>query len=689
MLAALGPSLLVAQVLPAGGRAGAPPPQGPADVPPPVFRSGVTLVQIDAFVTDADGNPVTGLTADDFEVFERGEPRPVTTFSAVDIPIALPPGTPRGDEAEPDIQTNSRPPGRTFLIALDEISPDRTLRARNIVRRFIADHFGPNDVAAVTLTGRGLSSSGQDFTGNRRLILEAVDKFSGGFEASTPNVQGWETDPQSRSRPSGVVGVQGPAVDKAFSSDARQLASSLRRLTEFLATLPGRKTLLYVGEGLGAIDFFDVVDYNGGALTPASVDAHAAVAAATRGNVTIYPIDPRGLTTDLTPAGAIASDPDPLVGIAQATEILSTRADLAALADVTGGFAATNTNDLAETFARIVHESSVFYTLGFNAGYPKLDGRFVRVEVRVKRPGLQVRARNGYVAPLGEQREPTRVRGKTQLPAVADALASPIASRGLPMRVFAAPYRDGGGANVLLAVEIDASKLPFDAADSALTSDLEITYVATDARSRVVPGRRHAATLAVKPEARQRVFEQGVRVLSQFTLAPGRYQLRVAAGSGATAGSVVYDLEVPDFSKGDLSLSGVALTSRAAAAVTTLRPEDPLRDALPSPPTAFREFDRADELVLFAEIYDNRRPAKGTLAAPIEMSATVERDGRTIRIAGLETRPATASRRRSGGHPFTVRLPLAGLESGRYVIVVEAHAGDAPAVSRRVPIEIR
>ncbi len=55
--------------------------------PPPVFRSAIEAVQIDVFVTDTQGNPVSGLTIDDFELVENGEPQPITTFEAVDIPI--------------------------------------------------------------------------------------------------------------------------------------------------------------------------------------------------------------------------------------------------------------------------------------------------------------------------------------------------------------------------------------------------------------------------------------------------------------------------------------------------------------------------------------------------------------------------------------------------------------------------
>ena len=648
--------------------------QGPGqEQTPPVFRSGVTLVQIDAFVTDGQGNPVTGLTAGDFEVLEAGQRRPVATFSAVDIPIDPPVGLPGDDTTEPDVQTNARPVGRTYLIAFDEVSPDRTLRARNFVRRFIAEHMGPNDVAAVALTGRGLASSGQGFTSNRRLLLDAVDKFSGGFELSTPNVED-------------RAGFQGPAEDKAFSSDQRQLAASLRSLTEFLATLPGRKTLLYIGEGTGGLDFFDVVDYNGGALTPAAVDAHEAVVAATRGNVTIYPVDPRGLTTDLTPSADIT-------GRVGESRILENRADLVALADVTGGFAITNTNNLGDGFARIVRENSTYYTIGFNSEYARRDGRFVRVEVRVKRPGLQVRARNGYVAPLGNERKPEPVASNTRLPAVKDALASATSTPGLPLRVFAAPYKAAGKTSTIaLTVEMDVSALGLQSQQDARTGDIEISYLAVDATDKIHPGRRHTATLAVKGKTTTGDPRQDVRLLSQFELPDGRYQLRVAAGTASTAGSVVYDLEVPDFTKSPLALSGVSLTSVAAAAVTTLKPHDPLADVLAGPPTASREFASNDQIVLFAEVYDNRQPGRNATADTIEFATAISTEGgRIIRGPNRESRAANAWRRKSGGHGFTARLPLDGLEPGPYVILVEARSGgaDSPTVSRRIPIRVQ
>ena len=119
--------------------------------PPPTFRQGVETLQLSVIVTDSEGNPVSGLTADDFEILENKAPRPITTFAAVDIPIE------RVERAlaEKDVRSNDGPPGRLYVIALDQMAPESALRSRAFLRRFIEQYFGPNDMAAVVLTTGG------------------------------------------------------------------------------------------------------------------------------------------------------------------------------------------------------------------------------------------------------------------------------------------------------------------------------------------------------------------------------------------------------------------------------------------------------------------------------------------------------------------------------------------------------
>src|SRR5262249_42067795 len=127
--------------------------------PPPTFRTRVEAVAIDVFVADASGNAVSGLTADDFELQENGKSQEITTFRAVDIPVAVtstdfPP-------AEPDVASNDLPEGRIYVIAFAGGDPCKALQARGYLRRFLDTRFGPNDLAAVVNLLEGLSTDGQ------------------------------------------------------------------------------------------------------------------------------------------------------------------------------------------------------------------------------------------------------------------------------------------------------------------------------------------------------------------------------------------------------------------------------------------------------------------------------------------------------------------------------------------------
>ena len=152
-----------------------------ASAPPPViFRAEVNYVELDAIVTDAQGNVVSNLAAADFDVFEDGKPQKISTFAHVDLPI---------EKAErplfanapiqPDVQANRAVEGRIYLIVLDDenTAVARTPRVKRTVRQFIETAMGVNDVAAVVYTGRNDAS--QDFTSNPQLLLAAVDKFMG------------------------------------------------------------------------------------------------------------------------------------------------------------------------------------------------------------------------------------------------------------------------------------------------------------------------------------------------------------------------------------------------------------------------------------------------------------------------------------------------------------------------------
>jgi hypothetical protein len=205
----------------------------------------------------------------------------------------------------------------------------------------------------------------------------------------------------------------------------------------------------------------------------------------------------------------------------------------------------------------------------------------------------------------------------------------------------------------------------------------------------VFPGERQTATLTLKPDTYERAKARGFRVLSQTNLPPGRYQIRVGAGTkSGKAGSVIYDLEVPDFTKDSFVMSGVAMTAASAAQAPTIKPKDPLGDFLPGPPTTVREFDKGDLIVLFAEFYEN---AKGAATHMLDFKAELRAEGGRVVQAVTDERSSTELQGSNGGYGFQARLPLDNIESGLYIIHVEgrSRANQDTVASRDIQIKVR
>ena len=695
-LAALSGGLLAAQQQPVS-QAPAPPPQAqqpaqqtPVDQPPVTFRVEVNYVEVDALVTDADGKPIANLTKDDFELFEDGKKQDVATFALVNIPIerAERPLFASGP-VQPDVQTNDHIEGRIYLLVLDDLHTDvtRSPRVKAAATRFIENNFGTNDLAAVVFTGR--SGDGQDFTNNPRLLVNAINKFSGRKlrSATLTRIEGARVDPATQQL---APGDDIDQMDRAFR--ARQMANNVRKLAEFMAGVHGRrKSMLLIGEGVD-YDIYEAVGQLGSTASSVLLDTHDAIAAATRGNVTIYTIDPRGLMNaegDLIEVAGTVGDAD---SRSIANEMRLSQDSLRVLADSTGGFAAVNRNDLNGAFDRIVSENSSYYMLGFYSTNDRRNGRYRKLEVRVKRPGLRVRNRTGYYEARGRApSQPNASNSPTALPvAVTEALGSPLPMAGVPMKVFAAPYKgQAPNAAVALVFEIDIRNFDFVQNGGTFNEQVDVAFTSVNTQGKVFPGERQTATLTLKPDTYERAKARGLRVLSQANLPPGRYQIRVAAGSkSGKAGSVVYDLEVPDFSKEAFTMSGVSLTAASAGQSPTIKPKDPLGDFLPGPPTATREFEKGDLLVLFAEFYEN---ARGSAAHMLDFKAELRAEGGRVVQQVSDERSSTELQGSNGGYGFQARLPLESVEPGLYVIHVEgrSRANQDTVATREIQIRVR
>jgi hypothetical protein len=148
----------------------------------------------------------------------------------------------------------------------------------------------------------------------------------------------------------------------------------------------------------------------------------------------------------------------------------------------------------------------------------------------------------------------------------------------------------------------------------------------------------------------------------------------------------MYDLDVPDYSKAPLILSGVSITSASAAASLTLTPQAPLRDIFATPMTASREFASGDALAVYAEVYENVRTR---VAHVIDVRVALQSDdGRVVQTVSDERSSAVLAA--PGGQGFLTQIPL-DVDPGIYVIHVEARSSltDQPPVSRDIQIRVK
>ncbi len=706
---------------------GAQAPAQPASPPQPevTFKVEVNYVEEDVRVIDANGNFVRGLKQEDFQVLEDGKPQKIQTFGMVDIPVTRP-RVPQylGPDAlpiEPDVAVNKQVvDGRLYLIVLDDyhVAPLRTHNVRTIARQFVREKLGPNDQAAVVVTS-GLTRASQDFTQNRRLLLEAIDSFQGqklpssalernermSREQSTQGTPTNDAGDPIQIDPGNRYIADESAAERMYQ--ARQAMNSLRSIAEWMSTIQGRrKAIVFISEGVD-YNVFDV--FTGGApehfgfenFNMIQQETWDTISAASRSNVQIYPVDPRGLTTmgqEDIEIGGLAPGGYGLGPKQLFQELATSQANLRQLAEETGGVAFVGRNNFDEAFDRIVQENSTYYVLGYYSTNEKRDGKQRNIAVRVAGyPDGQVTYRKRYAAPRGRAPRNTAA-GKPLDPTkgltaeLINMMASPLPKTGLQLRLSAIAKK-GVGKNADLEVLVDTlgKDLTFTEKNGTFTDRLSLSIGVFTKEGKSIAAERPDVDLNLRPETHARVTQTGVRILRHLSVPPGRYQLRVAAqdSSKTRQGSAHFDLDVPDFTKDPLALSNIALAATADRAVyTPPKPGfDPFNGLLPGAPSLLREFPNNSEIAAAVEVYANQP----TPSHRIDISATVRADDGRVVFNSSEERSTEELHGTPGAFGFSTRIPIKGWTPGLYVLTISATSrlkGVDP-VSRVIQFEVR
>jgi hypothetical protein len=369
----------------------------------------------------------------------------------------------------------------------------------------------------------------------------------------------------------------------------------------------------------------------------------------------------------------------------------------------TGGRAIVNTDDLEPGIEAMFRENGSYYLLGYQAPPTDPPGTLHRLTVRVNRPDVEVRTRSGYYTPKvskgsGLERDPT----PSPPTPMAKAVAGLLPSGDLPLQVVLAPVAWTPPPPPPAPGSASKPKKPTDPTPDAALTHATVTIVL--GLQRPAPPRPLSDTVEVQISAftpdgvsrgtstqqatvaiRSATTPEPVRyeALSHIELKPGRYQLRIAAYSAVSdaTGSVYADVEVPDFAKERVSLSGV-LVERVPALPSA--PRTTFAAIVPVVPTSEREFQKLDRASTFVRIYQGRTdPVSAvTLTARIVDDHDIAVVNKTEYLAPEKFDAGT----RAADYRF--EIPTSTLSRGQYLLTFEAAVGGASA-TRQVRFTVK
>jgi VWFA-related protein len=439
-----------------------------------VIKTTTRLVLVSVVVHDKQGRPVADLTKDDFVLLDESKPQTIDTFSVESRPPEF-----KSDSSLPPNTYTNRLAGSSAtmrnvnLILLDSLNTsiqDQTYARQRLIK--FLEQIQPQDRIAIYV----LSSAGvkivHDFSNDASSLLAALRLYRERFSIQAePPLPGVDTLAPATAALADDLNSKVLKLEE-FIEDARQATegpvaayhvmktiSALEAIANGLARFQGRKNLIWVSAGFPLLWGGETTGPTLGVITAGGnfikqTDEMTRVLG--NANITVYSVDARGLIGALPLAGEQRLWSSP--GLARSrTSRTQPYADSASgtnslnlLAQNTGGRAFFNRNDIDRAIRDAVADSQVSYTLGYYPTHGKWDGKFHKIKVKVNRPGMEIRAREGYFAADLSKLKESELVGMLQ-----EAANSPFDLSGVGLAVRAEAVDTGGTKNLKLSIDID------------------------------------------------------------------------------------------------------------------------------------------------------------------------------------------------------------------------------------------
>jgi VWFA-related protein len=650
-----------------------------AQQPLPTFKAATRLIIETVTVTDKDGKAIEGLTAADFTLTEDGAPQQIAFVefqrmdtSAQPAPMPAPKpllaGSSATDTAAPAVQTSisTSQPGdvryrdRRLLVLYFDVSgmpPQDLMRAYSNAMKYVDTQMKPQDALAIlTFQGGGVRVR-QDFTDNKDALKETITRLIYNDDLDGDGI------PDSAIE--GTAFGQNDSEFNIFNTD-RQLAA-LQTAVNMLRSLPEQKTLIYFSSGLRL----------NGADNQAQL--RATVNAAVRANVTLNPIDARGLVASAPLGDATQRSPGG-IGIftgqlAQASMNGFQRSQdtLYSLAKDTGGKAMFDYNDLAAGIAQAADAIQSYYILGYYSSNTANDGKFRRVKVAV-RQGISgtVAHRQGYFA----DKEFTKMSAADKERQLEDALMldNPITDIPIALEVN---YFQLNRAEyfVPVSVKIPGSELALAKKGGAQKTVIDFIGEVKDSYGNTIQNLRDHHDISLTSQTAAQWVARPIHFETGFTLLPDKYVIKLLARDAVTGRIGTYQaaFTVPNLNKEEtrVPISTVVLSAQREPLANAIANVKQKVDSNVGNPLVFegqklipsvtRVFSKSRDMYVFLQAYQRDL----TEMRPLVAFVSFYRDD----VKVMETAPLPVTDGwdvKSKAVPMRFSIPLDKIGTGRY-----------------------
>jgi VWFA-related protein len=646
------------------------------DQPTVTFRAVRDLVIVNVIVRDRNGQVVRGLTADDFVLTEDNKPQSISTFDFEQLDISPAPSAahtvtpllgeinkaPAQPAAAPAAPLASRPAvdmrDRRLLVFFFDVSsmqPEDVARAIQSARDYVTTKLSPSDTVAVVSLGTSLAVN-QDFTTDREALLAALNGLDPLL--ATAFAEG-VTGAAEETPDTGNAFVADDSEFNIFNTDRR--IDALRSLADVLAGIEQKKSVIYFSSG----------------MTEQGLENQAALRTLTdravRANMSIYAADARGLQASV-PGGDASQASVRGQGAFSGRTVENARSQMSAsqdtlskIAEETGGRAFFDTNDFGGVFDQVVKDTTAYYLLGYSSTNPGRDGKYRRIRVSLKQPGMKLEYRSGYYAPRDFSHSGRDDREQQ----LQEYLLSEMSVTDLPMHGEAGYFRlKENRYHVPLWLIVPGSYIPFSKSSNTERATLDVLGVVRDGKNMPVAWIRDTVKLSV--DATEDVRRKNVQYDTSFELPPGVYKLKVVVRENqiGTVGSLDTTLLVPNLDRMDVRLSSVVLGTVRPVASKKKTASPLVRGTEEIVPSVARVVSSGQPIAVFYELYDPGKPG-------VPVGSTAPAPAQTGQAArGSGGKPAAAD-------PVRVQSNLTFFRGSRPIYQTDVIAAQALTVPDR------